>query len=420
MMHHYRTPETAPDLQAVSMQHDPDRLPRAEGLIPIGLPVSWHDVCVPASIPCSAAITDAAAAFPQKRRKTPKLIMELLANWTFAPVLVRQTGVSRQRVNQILHQFNREGKVHRVLQTGASRRYLWIRADLARSPSVPRYSKPMLRSQTTVLNCLSADALYTPAQIARHLGRDYAGVATALEDLTAMRLVAAFNVGGLKFVSLTPSGLAHPEREVAARKLPSDYAVDGKGWRRMAFIELLSVLGEARTLDLTAALQSEAWIAQRNLSGSMIQAMMSCGLIEAGDRVPGRHSRYRLTEAGRRAAAAMAAIRPPPLREHIEARLAAYRAKRAAIAREHAVRGTRRVVPGGPAGARTRAEAYILRALEAGPLPTNELNPYSSGLARHPRSIHLMLQRLRDRGSIRRIGKRNLRNLWALESGESP
>jgi len=295
--------------------------------------------------------------------------------------------------------------------------YLWFRADVSATSILRSYRKPMLQGTARVLSCLNADSLYSMAQIAGHLEMPYHSVAARIAQLTKIGLVTAIKRRRPKLVSITASGLAHPERDVAASKAPASDATHNLGKQRVEFIETLAVLGEARTIDVTAALLTEWWEPRQALSGQMMHLLLQTGVVERIDGTSGRQSRYRLTDAGKRTAAWIARTRPPPVREHLESKISAFSARRAAMFRENSRKHTQASVPTASEGAQSPAQARILRALEDGPLTTTELGLHVPDLTRHPWTIHVILKTLAARGDIREAGRRRRPKVWMLSNG---
>jgi hypothetical protein len=161
---------------------------------------------------------------------------------------------------------------------------------------------------------------------------------------------------------------------VAASMAPALDVIRSLGKARAEIIETLGVLGEARTIDISAVLRTDPH--EPSQSGQMMQALLSRGLAERIEPTHGKQSRYRLTDMGRQTAAHIARMRPPPLREHLEVKISAYHLRRIVSRTKNVVR--RRLLTSSTeerAGVQDPAQAGILRALEAGPLPAIEVMP---------------------------------------------
>ncbi len=371
----------------------------------------------PDGMPEPAAQAIAAPASPRKQRSAPRLIASLLEGVTTAPALMRQTGVSRQRVDQILHELMRNGKARRARPPGSGCMYLWFRADVDAAQSLHLYRKPLAQRAVRVLSCLRPDSVHSMPQIAVRLGMPNDCVSDQISRLTRLGLVAVTSTVRPSLISLTPSGVAHPERDVAASQAPLLDVARSLGAKRAAFIESLGVLGEARTCDVTAALLTEGREARALLSGQMMHRLLVIGMAERVDGRSGQRTRYRLTDAGKGMAAWIAQQQTPPTRDELQSRISAANTRRALIWRENLSKGRLGTVSAAPAGARSPAQARIVRALEAGPLHTDGLRPCISDLSRHPNSIYLMLNSLAARGVIREVGFRHFGKLWALPDG---
>ena len=91
--------------------------------------------------------------------------------------------------------------------------------------------------------------------------------------------------------------------------------------RLTAFLETLAVLSEAKTIDVTAALAGGERPGAELMSGQVIARLIKSDLAEPVAGKSGTRPAYRLTEAGRLAAALIARNRKPPGREQIEYRI---------------------------------------------------------------------------------------------------
>ena len=330
---------------------------------------------------------------------------------------MRQTGVSRQRVYQILHQLIQEGKATRARAPGPGCRYLWFRSDADAAQGLRLYRHKLARGAAGILSCLQPDTVHSMPQIAAHLGMPYHRAVAQTSQLIRLGLVTTIRIVRPNLISIAPSGLEHSERDIAASKAPVLDVVRSLGQKRAAFIEILGVFGEARTRDVSAALLTEGQEARQLLSGQTIRALMSLGIAERVDGGSGKQMRYRLTDAGTEIAAWIATQRPSPTREDLESRISATNARCAAMLREKLRRRRSFAASASPAGAQSPAQARIVRALAEGPLHTNGLRSCISDLGHHPNSIYLMLNALAARGAIREVGFRRCGKLWTLPDG---
>lgn len=364
-----------------------------------------------------------AAQPPRKGRSAPRLILGLLADVTSASALQRQAGVTRQRVFQILHEFVRDGAARCVREPG-SLRYLWFRADVDPVPALRRFRKPLAPNAARVLSCLTAGAMHSMTQIAEHLALPRCSVTGVMTPLTRLQLVTRLSVIRPVFVSITAAGLAHPDRDAAATNAPTLNVIHGLGDTRAGVIEALGVLGEARSIDLTIALRTD--LKEPRQPGILMHRLVIAGIAERIDGIrPGQQPWYRLTATGRQMAARIARLRPPPAREHLEAKILAYNASNPMIWGAQLRRQRLASAAGACAGAQSLAQACILRALEAGPQTIAELRPHVADLHRHRKSISQTMVTLATRGVIQQVGSRRSAKVWMLpdrgqQEGASP
>ena len=141
---------------------------------------SRDDVLALGGKPDPAVDAIARPAFPRRARSTKSLIRELVADVTSSGALMRQTGVTRQRVDQILWELMRDGTVKRMREPGTRRQYLWFRSDIDPMPRLHSRQRPLMRNAVMVLNSLSAEAAHSMLQIAQHLGMPYYLVANQI------------------------------------------------------------------------------------------------------------------------------------------------------------------------------------------------------------------------------------------------
>jgi hypothetical protein len=371
----------------------------------------------PDCLPDPVAQAIAAPASPRKPRATPRLIASLLADVTTAPALVRQSGVTRQRVNQILHDLLRSGKARRARAPGSSWMYHWVRTDVDAAQNLHLCRKPLPQRAVKVLSCLRPDSVHSMPQIAAHLGVSRYCVCYQTRQLTRQGLVAVTSTVRPNLIALTPSGVAHPERDVAATQAPLLDLAGILGANRAAFIETLGVLEEACTHDLTAAVLTEGRGARALLSGQMMQRLVRINMAERVDGGSGHPRRYRLTDAGKQMAAWLAQQRPSPARDDLVSKISAANTQRVLLRQERLRKSRLDAGSALSTAAQSPAQARIVRALEAGPLHTDGLRPCIADLSHHPKSIYLMLKMLAARGAIREVGLRRCGKLWSLPDG---
>ena len=339
---------------------------------------------------------------------TVKRVLERLHEPTAANVLVEELGVTRQRVDQVLKGLQEDGKVVRFAEQGTAGRWVWVRSDVKLRDAVRRHQPALAGKKAVVLGALEPDAFHSLLDVAEATGSKVPGLGRVVDELSSLGLVASFRLGQRRYVGITPRGLEHPGREAGGSRAAVADMSRSFGPRRIAFLETLSVLGEARTIEVTAALAGEDMPGQGLMSGQLIAGMLQSEFAERVERDGREHPRYRLTEAGRLAAALVARTRPPPRREEVEARIAAYTERRRERLQGKAASSDR------PGGAASPAQAAILEALRDGPLPARDLAAVAARFVRNPKSSNLMLKTLEERGVIRAVGKDGQSRVWAL------
>ncbi len=339
---------------------------------------------------------------------TGRKVLARLDAPTSSNTLVEELGVTRQRVDQILKALLSDGKVVRVPEPGTQGRWLWMRAEINVRSALRGHAPSLPDGRIRVLNALAPDAVHWIGDVADTAGQVVMAVRNQVVELEARGLAVSFRLGQKRYVGVTPRGLEHPARAASSRAAVADMS-RAFGRKRIAFLETLSVLGEARTIDITGALAGLDRPGVGLMSGQQIAALTRSDFAEAVPGEPGRHPLYRLTEAGRFGAAMVARHRTPPDRDDVLRRSAAYRERKSQILREAAIG---KVGVSGPAA--SPGQAAILEALASGPLPTPALQRVVAPHVKDPRSISLMLKTLSGRGAIMLVGMNGLAKVWSL------
>ena len=217
--------------------------------------------------------------------------------------------------------------------------------------------------------------------------------------------------GNKVHVSITPRGLDHPARSGLGPKAARSDLSKSFGERRLGILETLAVLGEARTMEITAALAGMDRPANGLMSGQLIARLVARGFVEACPGDPRVRLSYRLTEAGRSATALIARFRTSPGRARVDERIAAYWAQRT-IRREIGLRLRSRSkdLVASP------CQQAVLDALADGPRSTRALQDAMGDRIRNKRSVHLMLRTLEKRGAVKQKGKEGMMKVWCLRS----
>lgn len=340
---------------------------------------------------------------------TGRRVLAHLQRPTAAAALVSALGVSRQRVDQILKMLLKDTKVIRVREPGTAGRWLWMRNDINVRESLRNHMPTLVHGRASVLNTLEPDAFHWISSVATMTGQSPITVNNNVQELEARGLVVSVRMGQRRYVGITPRGLEHPMRAHDSAKAVIADLSKAFGEKRIAFLQALSVLGEARTVDVTAALAGAERSGKELSSGQLSQRMVESGLAEpiVSDH-PG-HSLYRVTEAGKLAAALVARTRKPASREELELQIQLFRDRRTARLRNAGFRSGK----AGPV-AGSRAQQAILDALVHGPLATPELRKTLASHVKNTKSAHLMLRTLADRGAIHCVGTQGTAKIWAL------
>jgi DNA-binding MarR family transcriptional regulator/biotin operon repressor len=346
---------------------------------------------------------------------TERRVLERLSRPIAAADMIEELGLSRQRIYQVLQRLRRLGQVKRDVIPGLNGRWLWMRPDDSVENAIlpPR---PFPRASCEILNCLEPDAFHWFGDVAQAVPRTAQVAYAHIKRLEARGLVTIVPGGRHKFVSITPRGLDHPERSTDRPKAAKSNVSNPFQERLLAFVEALAVLGEAKTIDVTAAIAGADRKGMGLWSGQIIARLMQQGLAEAINTEPVHRPAYRLTEAGRSEASRIARLRPAPARQHLEERIAAYRTKRGFGARP--LRSKNR--PEFSGMARSPAQQAILDALAAGPLPATAIRAVVSSHVAHSNGAYLMLRRLNQRGAVERIGMQGRVTVWSLRRTAGP
>jgi hypothetical protein len=339
-------------------------------------------------------------------------VLARLSQPTAALPLVGELGVSRQRVDQILKKLLERGKVKRFPEPGAGHQWLWIRSDIDAANFLLNHVPKLPEGCKKTLNCLEPDAFHWVGHIAHAAGRTLATTRRQTCQMETLGLVATIRLGQKVYVSITPRGLDHPARSGLGPKAAISDLSKSFGGTRVAILETLAVLGEAKTIEITAAMVGIDRPGTDMMSGQYVARLLATEFAEPCPGDPHVRSSYRLTEAGRFAAALIARHRPPPGKAQVEERIAAFWAQRTSRLREVGLRRN----PRGDSMAGSPAQQAILDILAEGPRSTRALQEIMGVRLRNKRSIHLMLAILERRGAVKKIGKEGRSGVWYLRS----
>ena len=372
-----------------------------------------HGVFTLAGLPVPAESDIPAMESASRGGPVQDLVMRLLDAPMPASDLIDPTGVTRQRVDQILKGLLKTGKIARVPEPGQTGRWLWVKAEVNTRAALKGRAPRIAGSSARVLSALTPDGFHWIGDLAATLGLAASRLPRLADELCRRGLAISFRLGQRRFVGATLLGLAHPDRRRDAEPAPPADLAGTLGAQRIAFVMTLAVLGEARTIDVTAALAQDGVGGRTLMSGQLVARLLASDFAEVASRDGGGHPTYRLTSAGAYAASLLSRQRPPPDRADLERRIEEYRAKRTDRLRSVAAASRVSADPAAPELAYSAAQAAILKALAPGPLPTPALARAISAFVGNPKSIHQMLRALKARGAVAVVGRDGQSDVWA-------
>lgn len=232
------------------------------------------------------------------------------------------------------------------------------------------------------------------SELATFCGLGLNGAREAVVELEDRGLVVALGIGGVKSVVLTDTGRASPYAVPGAPKAaPSDLA-QAFGGHRGDVIELLAVMGEATSKELTMALRGLHPDKVDPNIGQRVQRLRGEGFLLSIAREDNKHSSHRLSEKGEQIWQYILPFRHPPSRATILDHV------RNGVGELHSRFGGN----GGVWQPNDRAIA-MMQVMEAMSSATQrEIVELMENPFQHPRSADLALNVLKDRGLVERGG----------------
>jgi DNA-binding HxlR family transcriptional regulator len=299
-------------------------------------------------------------------------------------------GVSRQRVDQIVKSLMRNGTLLRSEVSGERGAFIYILSDMHRSAAIVRRNPKFHVSRARLLSALSPDVLARASDVAAAAAQPFATIGEYIKQLAAGGFILGFKLGRHRYVVITPRGIQHPQYDKYAPKAaPADIVAD-LGETRIRFIELLSVLSAAATLELTYAMPTGYFDSAAQKASQIVQRLERAGIVEEVRAAPGEHPKYRLTELGHFVASVIRRTRIPPAEQELIQSIAK---RRAFAARQEAER--RWASP---------TQKSILTALQIfGRLSAKQLNDHMEEKFSNCGSIYFAMRTLTKRGAIRRV-----------------
>jgi DNA-binding MarR family transcriptional regulator len=300
--------------------------------------------------------------------------------------------VSRQRVDQKLKLLMDKGLVARKQIDG--RRYLYctdrgrldvVMAERARHPS--HAAKRMLEALPDG-PCLLSD-------LASFCGLGSGAAKDALDELEALGFVQSMRLARWKVITQTTAGKASEYAVRASEKAALSNLSEAFGDHRGDVIELLAILGEATSKELTMAMRGVHPDKGEPGMGQRVQRLRGEGLLVSDTAEANKQPSHKLSEVGEQVWGYIRPFRSPPSRsvvlEHV----------RLGLEELHSSSGQ----PGGEWQPKGRAIA-IMRVIDAmGSATQREIVELMEDPFENYRSADLALSGLKERGLIDRSGK---------------
>jgi DNA-binding MarR family transcriptional regulator len=350
-------------------------------------------------------ITPLVAQFP---RPTEDLVLAALVEPKTAIELRNLAGVTRQRIEQILRRLVEANKVLRNEIAGERGQHIYIRSDVDYRDSLLLRSPSLMQGRARALSTLAMEVHHQITDVAHLLQTSRQMLVPWFAQLSAQGLVSMFKLTQHQYVALTPRGFSHPQYDIQATKAPAADIVSDIGERRVRFLQVISVIGPLRTIDITYALPEGYFDDVEYSSGQIVQRLIRANLIELVSRGSKKASAYQLTSKGTFTTAILNRVLPPPLRDELLDRISARRKKRAE---------KQRSLPdtfGSPA-----QEAAVRALQRVGLLTRTEIHELMEVKFSNPASLDLALRILEKRGVVKvavdpegRILKRGKARLW--------
>ncbi|WP_143103462.1 hypothetical protein [Albimonas pacifica] len=335
--------------------------------------------------------------------------LKYLSEPRFATDVRTRLGVSRQRVDQRLKLHMEKGLLHR--REVSPNAYLYctnlekLDEELSERERHPSHAARLL------LGALEDEPVLVN-DLAAFCGMGVDAALSAAEELVARGLAGMFRFGRIRMVHLTDDGRQSEFAVIESPKIaPSDLSA-ALGDHRGDVVELLAVLGEATSRELTMAMRGLHPQKGDPRMGQRVQRLRGEGLLKSTS--VGRHNKHpshTLTELGEEVWRYIKPFRDPPsrsvvhgyIRDGMEALRASLPGGGGAIWR-----------PSGPALA-------MMRVMDAmGAVTQREIVTLMDEPFSNPKSATLSLKGLRERGLVASEGAGTSRDplKWTiLEAG---
>ena len=343
-------------------------------------------------------------------RPSHQKAMEMLSEPRSAVELRKALGVTRQRVDQMLKGLIKEGTVRRFEVAGERGAYVYMRAEQAKREAILRRLPDLHNSRERLLSALAPETLSRTSDVAAAALLSSTKMADYVEQLSAKGLVITFKLGQHQYVGITPRGLQYPQYDRDSPKAPVADITADFGEVRIRYIEILSVLGTARTIDLTYAMPKGYFADTPQKSGQIIRRLEMAGIIEEAEAEEGRHPKYRLTDNGHFIAGILCRSRSLVPEDNLRRMIADRHREKSEQLRSIGIGANYQAQVARPT---QESIIYVLRNF--GRLCTKEILDKMETKFSNPHSIHLTLRTLMERGVIRRAGTgQNNTAFWEL------
>ena len=332
-------------------------------------------------------------------------VLDLLSKPRSGVELRQLLGVTRQAVDQKVKRMMRDGLVDRIDLPSEGGQYLYVRKGASMSAAILSRTPPLKAGAIQLLSTLPLEGVVKFATICETAGLDHRIARRHLATLTNAGYALTVNFGQTIFVSLTPAGLTAPDYNALAVKAPVSNFVKDIGCERLNVLQILYVLGEAKSIEITFVTGYNRGPARTSFgTGNLIARLRELGLVETTMQVKKElqkpHPNYRLTRAGQALVAVINKQHPYPkiagdLRVIIHQEYESHLAKLKELQRPKNSRG----IPYTDClGLRQREIIGIVR--QKGPVTAFQIHAQMVDKYRNKRSINLALQNLAQNGHI--------------------
>jgi DNA-binding MarR family transcriptional regulator len=364
---------------------------------------------------------EAANALPPRTNKaatntTYGKVISMIDEHPATAVQIREKfGVSRQRIEQILSRAEARGQIRRVETSGERGQYIYLSANAALAEIMERTPELSANRRRLLSSMVPGEIYYVTELAASPEAPSTSQLKSWILGLAKWGLVYHFAIGVKMFCGITPLGLNYPEYDCSVAKAKPVNFVAEFGEIKSKFLQAMRVLGgEARTIELTYALETDIFDDVGYSSGQVIQRLEKSGLVQRaeGAKNSKKHGAFRLTRTGEYVASVIDRYLAPrterELKERIDRRL---------YLKAEKLRG----VWGNSVDTLAPTHRAILKVIASEEqIPTQLIPEKMEVKFANPRSINLAVKTMEERGYIIRVRRTSKSGIiWqATESGE--